>query len=816
MPGRFRIVIPCLFTPVVLFVVVCFSNASAQTGIDLTDAVVVREVSNPIVAKASEVLIEEVRERTGVQLSTSSRIEGDAPAIVLGTPMGLPGATPTYPAGVSMPTKDEAYALWVAGGPAPRVYIVGVDGRGVLFGVGRLLRALEMRKGEVSADPALRIASAPGNRIRGHQLGYRNANNTWDAWTAQQFEQYIRDLIVFGANAIELIPDTGGNDNSPHMKLDVQAMNAQLCRIIDSYGIDVWTWHALNGDMAEPEAAKKELETSRLIFQQLPVLDAVFVPGGDPGETAPVHLMPFLEKFAANLREVHPGAELWVSTQGFELEDCDYFFTYLAEEKPEWLTGVIFGPWAKMNLKEISERTPKPYRVRTYPDVTHTVRCQYPVPNWDRAFANTLGRECANPRPLAQTHIHGMEVPLSEGFVTYSDGVNDDVNKIVWTARGWDPDMDVKEILRQYGRYFYGADFAEDAVAGLLGQEQNWVGPLATHAGVDQMLSHWQAMEAKADAATLQKNWRFQLGLLRAYCDAYLKARLLQESDAEAKAYAELAKAADTGAAAAVDAAQAALAMYDDSPAAPELRARIEKLGQQLFDSIGMQLSVEKYGASGMQRGAVIDGMDQPLNDRLWLDAQLAAIRAETDPAKQLEAIDRIVNWETPAPGAIYDDLGNAQEEPHLVHQKTWEEDPGFVESPQDEFANYQIEPAVLAAYQAPSAPLPAGEVPPRLSWLDQAQTLFRTDLLMRYEGLDPAKTYTLRAVYQGRFHATMTLTADEQYEVHGPVKSPDLPEILEFAIPAEATADGVLDLRWKAIEGRGPQVAETWLIPNP
>lgn len=807
-----RVKFVCLY---ILPVLLCAPGVLAQSSVDLSNAVVLREVSDPVVAKASNMLIEEVRARTGIRFSTASRLEDGVPAIILGTPMGLPGSTPSYPSGIALPQKEEGYAVWVANGATPRVYVVGYDARGVLFGAGRLLRAMAMRSGEVTVDASLRVASAPRNTIRGHQLGYRDANNTWDAWTVHQFEQYIRDLIVFGANAIELIPDTSGKDSSPHMKMTTTEMNAQLCKVIESYGIDVWTWHALNGDMAEAELAKKELDSSRLVFQQLPVVDAVFVPGGDPGDTKPVDLMPFLEKFAANLQQVHPDAELWLSTQGFELEDCDYFFNYLATEKPEWLTGVIFGPWAKMGLKEIRERTPKQYRVRTYPDITHTVRCQYPVPNWDRAFANTLGRECANPRPLAQAHIHGMEVPLSEGFITYSDGVNDDVNKIVWTARGWDPDMDVKEILRQYGHYFYGPDFAEDAIESLLGQEENWKGPLAANTSVEKNLALWQAMEQRADAGMLSKNWRFQMGLLRTYYDAYLKARLAQESDAEAKAYAELAKASAGSAVAAVDAAQKALAMYDGTPAAPELRARIDELGRQLFSSIGMQLSVEKYGASGMQRGAVIDGLDQPINDRLWMEAQFAAIRAESDSAKQLVAIDHMVNWEEPVPGALYDDLGNAQKQPHLVYQKTWAEDPGFVESPQDEFANYQIEPKVLASMKPPSAPLPANEVPPRLSWLDQAQTLYRTDLLMRYEGLDPAKTYTLRVVYAGRFRPTMTLTADDQYEVHGPLPQPATPEVQEFVIPSEATKDGVLDLRWTKIEGRGPQVAEAWLVPD-
>ena len=35
----------------------------------------------------------------------------------------------------------------------------------------------------------------------------------------------------------------------------------------------------------------------------------------------------------------------------------------------------------------------------------------------------------------------------------------------------------------------------------------------------------------------------------------------------------------------------------------------------------------------------------------------------------------------------------------------------------------------------------------------------------------------------------------------------------LEFVIPREATQDGVLELSWQRVTGRGTQVAEVWLI---
>ena len=34
--------------------------------------------------------------------------------------------------------------------------------------------------------------------LRGHQLGYRPKTNSYDAWTPAMWEQYVRDLVVFG------------------------------------------------------------------------------------------------------------------------------------------------------------------------------------------------------------------------------------------------------------------------------------------------------------------------------------------------------------------------------------------------------------------------------------------------------------------------------------------------------------------------------------------------------------------------------------------------------------------------------------------
>ncbi len=164
----------------------------------------------------------------------------------------------------------------------------------------------------------------------------------------------------------------------------------------------------------------------------------MFVPGGDPGHTRPKILMALLEKQAENLRRYHPKAKLWVSPQSFSREWFDEFLT-LMQAEPAWLAGVVFGPQVRVSLPELRNALPAKYPIRDYPDITHSLRCQYPVPDWDVAYSLTEGREVINPRPRDEAAIFHAFADQTIGFITYSEGCNDDVNKIIWSALGWDP-----------------------------------------------------------------------------------------------------------------------------------------------------------------------------------------------------------------------------------------------------------------------------------------------------------------------------------------------------------------------------------------
>ena len=187
--------------------------------------------------------------------------------------------------------------------------------------------------------------------------------------------------------------------------------------------------------------------------------------------------MALLKRQTENLHRYHPKAQMWVSPQGFSQEWLNEFLDYLKREQPAWLSGLVYGPQVRIDLQRLREAVPKKFPIRLYPDITHSRQCQYPVPDWDVAFAITEGRECINPRPEDEAAIFRSTYKDSIGFVTYSEGCNDDVNKCIWSSLGWEPDASVKGVLRQYGGYFIGADYADEFAQGLSDLEQNWRGP---------------------------------------------------------------------------------------------------------------------------------------------------------------------------------------------------------------------------------------------------------------------------------------------------------------------------------------------------
>lgn len=658
-----------------------------------------------------------------------------------------------------------------------------------LYGIGAIIRKAELSAGKFGMPASLKVESKVAYSIRGHQLGYRARANSYDAWGVEEYERYIRELALWGANAIENIPFQD-DQPSPHMPIPRDEMNVKLSEICQKYDMQYWVWTPADFDLNDAEKRLAVLEKHEALYAACPRLDAVFFPGGDPGDNPPELVMPFLEDVAVRLREHHPSAKVWLSMQGFNREETDFVYAYLDKNFPGWFGGLVAGP-SSPPIPLTRERLGRQYQLRDYPDITHTVRCQYEAPWWDQAFALTLGREPINPRPMFYAHVQDWYGPYTDGFIAYSDGVHDDVNKFVMLAKAWDPKADVRQVLIEYCRFFFGGDVAEAAADGILMLEKNWEGSLAANASVEGTLSHWEKLEEQAPG--LRDNWRWQMLQLRAAYDAYTRRRLLYETALEQEANEVMRTIGRTDVDAAIEQARVVLTKAETEPISPELRRRIEALCDALFESIGLQTSMAKHQASGAERGCILDFVDYPLNNRWWLEDEFRRFTfLPTEELKQQELL-ALANWETPEGVVYYDDIGNVGKSPHVVRGGGYLTNPSLRGDPTPSFAWWDN-----------------GMSRKRLSW----QCYMDWPIAVKYPGLDPKGTYVIRLT--GYRDALLRIDGER---VEPRVDGRGIGEIKEFRVPWDAHKDGEIVITFDRPDERHlnwrehSRVTEMWLI---
>jgi hypothetical protein len=324
----------------------------------------------------------------------------------------------------------------------------------------------------------------------------------------------------------------------------------------------------------------------------------------------------------------------------------------------------------------------------------------------------------------------------------------------------------------------------------------------------------------RRDGGSALASYRFKMGLQRACYDAYVRRRLAHERAIEREAL-EILEKAPAGAAAlaaAVDRAEALLRSCDGDGPSTHLRDRCRQLADELFAEIGWQTSVPRHQAIGWARGAFMDGIDVPLNNRRWLLAELARVRAAGAEA-QPEALRPIVERVHPGPGGFYHDLGTPAGWEVVARGpgQTWAADPGALAAP---FADF--EPAGLRLFYAdPSQPAARREVP--LAWINCVSVNYTTPLRLSYPTVEPGAAWRLRVVYFKCRHSPSVRLLAGGIVVHEALRIGDATAdagydpVREYAIPPEATRGGRLDLEWQPQSGtRTFGVSEVWLMREP
>jgi len=507
--------------------------------------------------------------------------------------------------------------------------------RGLIFAYSHFLRKCEFKENKIILNKDISGTYIPEKSIRGHQVGYRTTPNTYDAWTYNQYSNYYLDMMAFTTNTCEHMPyEKGVSKRNCLMKYDEEEFLIEASRLADTIDMDVSIWHPNCDDESIEDAVNKRRE----LYKKVPRIDYLFIPGGDPGEYYADEFIERTKRISNALKESHKNALVYPSAQApHKYHDWGDKLIEELEKEPDEIDGLIMGPNHAFPMHELRAKTPKKYPMRFYPDITHNVRCEYPVnflnDDWHYAFASTLSRESVNPRPVEFHTLHRLFSHYNIGSVSYSEGVHDDLNKMVWSLLEFDSTYPLREAVSDYVRYFfYGTDteYLTDAIFGL---EKNWEGnPLNNPSINNTYKAFW---ELKCDYPALSENWRFLLLYFRACCDKLVLERIKFENTLIDDAKYHLKKS---------EIQKAKEILNTDYPEFyNNLRSEIFELGEKLFNLIGIQLDVEHYHTDGWERGATLDTIDRPVTDKLWLLNRIAY--CETLPENEQKGfISRLLN----------------------------------------------------------------------------------------------------------------------------------------------------------------------------
>lgn len=438
------------------------------------------------------------------------------------------------------------------------------------------------------------------------------------------------------------------------------------------------------------------------MFKSMPRFDSLFVPGGDGGLVlAPAAMLAAVKNLTTLMRGYHPGASVWVSAQDYSSANLTAFMNVVAQpDVRQWLTGVVYGPHVHVPLTEFLDMVPDGMPVRQYPDLCHMIETQFPVPAWDPAWALTYRRQAVNPSPERYYGIVALRTNATYvshslpggsggrliGFGAYSEGVADDLNKVIWSAFGSEGATRA-QIVDDYVAYFFEAPVAEHMVGALYGLEANWRGTIAaSNQQVARTLSQVVAAWAAASSTAQASNWRLQMYLMRGYYDAYVSARVAYAAQTEAMVRAALA-VASTGAvgtspASALAAASHVLSERATAEAAdPQQRVLYRGVTAAVA---AINASIGAFVVCDQQPDLSTTTINASVSDVPFLTAAVAEASGLASPAAQLAAIGAVLSAGVAPPGGWYDRLGSvdASQHPHLVGGEGAHADPSFYFTP--------------------------------------------------------------------------------------------------------------------------------------
>jgi len=441
-----------------------------------------------------------------------------------------------------------------------RICLCGGDFLGVLYGVGKFLRDCRFTSNTI-IPKAQKIESHPEKPLRGMYFATHFHNYYHDA-PLEEINHYVEDLALWGVNTIQVWFDM--HHYKSISDLAAQEMIARLHSILacaKSLGLRTCLVHLGNEAYADsPPEMRADFNTNRasydvelcpnkrgamelmlqwyeemlLAFADISPDFIVFGPY-DQGGCACELCKPWgangylkITRAKAELtRKYFPDAKIILSTWLFDhrkdqgewkgLDEafskdhswCDYIQADSHETYPEY---------------PLQHGVPGGLPLLTFPEIS-----MWRMHPWGGFGANPLPRRFEGLFNDVKAHTSG-------GF-PYSEGIYEDINKVLSIQFNWNSQRGADDILREYIAYEYSPDVVDDVLSVINTLEKNhnhlwvmnWEFNRQSRLGIEFQADPHHAFELmqKADeilSATAKASWRWRILYLRALLDAELQA----------------------------------------------------------------------------------------------------------------------------------------------------------------------------------------------------------------------------------------------------------------------------------------------------
>jgi hypothetical protein len=527
------------------------------------------------------------------------KIALDTPQRILTRQINERGANlPSVELAIEPGTGTEGFRI--EDGPNGAVRIVGNDERGLIYGVGKFLR-----------DSAWRGASAPKLPVRGIYFATHFHNYYHDA-PIEQVQRYIEDLALWGVNSLTVWFDmhhfNGVKDPAAQAMLD--RLRAFL-KTAKSVGMDRGLVLIANEGYANSPVEMRATGPGRGGFYNREICPNA--PGGQQ-----LILKQFEEEFAEFASVGINHVWIWPYDQGScscekcrpwgsngflksarplsdlartSFPECKVCLStwYMDEEEWEGLAAQLCvganslpthscAHWVDYLISQedtyaFKKGSPGGLPILGFPEISMNGMYPWggfganPQPQAFQEYWDSFRFGISAPLKSPVNDSFGISAPLKSrnnghngcaGGWPYSEGVFEDINKVIFAQLYWDPDRSVWDIIREYAASQFSPDVADDVVSVIRTLEQNhhmrwwpglfegldgWLPSKGAEPQDDPGAEEAHEIAKRVDARLTEgarESWRWRIIYLRALLDAELKLNGGKPNEACEQAFREL------------------------------------------------------------------------------------------------------------------------------------------------------------------------------------------------------------------------------------------------------------------------------------